>query len=165
MFTFNFSTIENEQYKLLVKNCYHDLYVIAYWFCKDPSVSEELVTMTFIEALELLPYLNGERSTKYYLIKILYQLYVHKPVEPTKYTFGICNSKLSKCCNNNSTQEYRLKEAVWMLDDKYRIPIVMQVIAGLDIAEISQILGANHCLVKQRVAYARLHLIASKQVK
>lgn len=153
----NLAKKKDERYEFLVKTWYRDLYIIAYWLCKERLLSEELVEETFIESLELLPYLDGGRSTKFHLINILHQCHVRKSVNTTKHTSNVCNLEHSEYSVNKNSKESRLQEVMWMLDNKYRAPLVMQVISGFDIEEIAQILGVNSCIVKERIAYARLY--------
>ena len=59
------------KYEALVRAYHRDLYRYAYWLCKDPTISEDLVQETCLRAWKSLDSLQDEKAAKSWLITIL----------------------------------------------------------------------------------------------
>ncbi|KOO11243.1 RNA polymerase subunit sigma, partial [Vibrio xuii] len=62
---------KQRKYEALVRAYHRDLYRYAYWLCKDPTVSEDLVQETCLRAWKSLDSLQDEKAAKSWLITIL----------------------------------------------------------------------------------------------
>lgn len=151
---------KRQRYEALVSAYADDLYRFALWKCRDPERAEDLVQETFLRAWRALHTLRDEKAAKSWLLTILRREHArgferYQPSFVDDYDFdthagepGVSEGVLA------------LRQAMGMLADEYREPLLLQVIGGYSCQEIADQLELSPGAVMTRVFRARKQLLA-----
>ncbi|MGB8338045.1 MAG: sigma-70 family RNA polymerase sigma factor [Burkholderiales bacterium] len=132
-----------------------DIYRFAYWLCRDRSVAEDLVQETFARAWANWETVRDEKAAKGWLLTICHhehvRLYEKKRVE-------IDDQELDEMMHGVESKieaSYEMREALWLLPEQFREPLLLQVLGGFSCAEIGDMVGISENSAMQRVTRAR----------
>lgn len=147
-------------FKELVTSYHKILYQYAFWLTRDSSVAEDLVQETFLRAWRGFDSLQKVESVKPWLITILKRENARRF---QKKTFEFSDFDLENIADTNGQFTYSfemetLRHYIEQLPDKYREPLVMQLVLGSSQEEISSALDMPVNTVGTRLRRARLQL-------
>lgn len=121
------------------------LYRYAWWLCRDRALSEDLVQDTLLRARRNLHALRSQETAKAWLTTILRREHarafsrkrpiVDEAVEPDSFPLGEVGTQ------GNPVERLTLHKALNELPEKYREPLLLQVLGGFPLAEVAQILN------------------------
>lgn len=143
-----------------------DLKRYALWLAKDRHIAEDLVQEALLRAWRSIDRLQDPKAAKGWLLTILRRenarrferkqlTYSEQPVE---------NLRSARADYDTSTEAFVLRQAMATLPEKYRLPLVKQVIGGYSQNEIAEELGITPAGVGSRLFRARNQLKAALAV-
>ncbi|AUW07456.1 hypothetical protein C1N51_27770 (plasmid) [Vibrio campbellii] len=141
--TSNYSNDEYLFHHYVVLKYYKTLYQYAYCLCGSFETAEGLVIRTYAKAVHSI----SEKESSNYKV-LLITILIKENDE-----FLLKNKNTPIRVNNNETYN-----KIMTLDNKYRAPLLLQVIAECNHDEISKILDIEHSEVKELIIYARSKL-------
>ncbi len=148
-------------YERLVREHGADMYRTALWLCRDPALAEDLVQEAFARAWKSLDRLRDPSSARAWLLTIIRReharLYQRKRLELVNMDDVVLESGVDA----DPARQARLsalRQAIANLDDKYRIPLVLQVFGGYSCNEIARELGISPSAVMTQLFRARRKL-------
>lgn len=136
------------------------LYRYAYWLSGEKSAAEDLVQETFLRAWRFLDSLKDEASAKSWLTTILRRENARKyERKQLQYSDVDMDSISSQTTEFDARPEvYALRIALKNLPQKYRDPLVLQVLEGYSLQEIADIFDLPRNTVATRLHRARQKL-------
>lgn len=145
----------------LVTPYWSDLNRYALWLSRNPDLAQEIVQETMLRAWRALESLRDENLVKNWLFTIARReharYYERKRVPLMDIDCLTADEKLqASTCEDEDVLEVR--SAIANLDEKYREPLVLQVLLGFSLKEIAALLGLNVTTVGVRLHRARLIL-------
>ncbi|MGF1703429.1 sigma-70 family RNA polymerase sigma factor [Photobacterium makurazakiensis] len=145
------------RYELLVSDYGNDLYRYAYWLCKNQHDAEDLVQETYLRAWRFIDDLADDKVAKSWLITILRRENARRfRVKPVEYI------DIEECYlfteDSGSDDNEILREKILGLNDKYREPLLLQVLMGFTAEEVAEILSLKLNTVLTRLARAKKQL-------
>jgi RNA polymerase sigma-70 factor (ECF subfamily) len=147
------------KYEALVRAYHRDLYRYAYWLCKDPTISEDLVQETCLRAWKSLDSLQDEKAAKSWLITILRRenarRFERKQFDLVDIDDHGHDAKVS---DDPHHQTEWVQAQIMKLEEDYREPLFLQVVGGFSGEEIGEILDLNKNTVMTRLFRARNQL-------
>ena len=151
---------KEQRYEALVEAYSRDLYRYAYWLCRKQEMAEDLVQETFLRAWKSLHSLRDGKAAKSWLITILrreharhYERYTPDFVDDYDFDTHAGETQMD-------TDLLAMRNAINMLSEEYREPLILQVIGGYSCQEIADQLGLSPAAVMTRVFRARKQLQA-----
>lgn len=142
-------------FEAMVKAHAADLYRFAYWLCRDRSVAEDLVQETYARAWAKWESVRDEKAAKSWLLTICHhehaRLYERKRLDMDERDLD----ELMIAVEPNIHAQLEMREALWMLPQGYREPLLLQVLGGFSGAEIGAMLSITEATVMQRLTRAR----------
>lgn len=155
--------LRQRQFETLVRTLNGDLYRFAYWLCKSPTLSQDLVQESFLRAWRSLAELRDEKAAKAWLMTIVrreyLRLFERKQFDLTQLDDQPIADHTTPPLDEQSDSEV-LRQAIGRLDAKYREPLVLQVLGGFSCAEIAVELGISESAVMTQLFRARQKLKA-----
>ncbi|MCI0668414.1 MAG: sigma-70 family RNA polymerase sigma factor [Methylococcaceae bacterium] len=151
---------KNADYERLVTAYSADLYRYAFWLCKDPVQSEDLVQEVCLRAWKSLDNLKNRGAPKPWLFAILRNEYTRQFARRRP---GISEVDLEQIesrdvANDTSTEAFVLRQALDMLAVEYREPLLLQVLGGFSCEEIAEICGISKGAAMTRLFRAKQRL-------
>ena len=152
-----------KQFETLVGPLAPDLFRYAYWLARDRQLAEDVVQETMIRAWKSLDKLRDAGSVKHWLFTIIRREHA-RTFERKRFdtvdidTPGMMDDNLSSPDWNYNVHDVR--EALVKLDDDYREPLVLQVMLGHSVKEISALMELGEGAVLTRLFRARKKLKA-----
>lgn len=148
------------RFTALVNAYTDDLYRYAVWLCRDPAVAEDLVQETFTRAWKALDSLRDEKAAKGWLITTLRRENARRFERPRfEYSQGDPDDYADSVeFYDTSTEAFVLRRALMQIDETYREPLLLQVLAGYTCKEIASELGVSQSAVLSRIFRARQKL-------
>lgn len=142
-------------YNELVEKHYKDLYRYAYKITNNEAVSEDVVQETLIRVWTSLESLNELSKAKSWMITILRRENLRR-VAKEKVNETDCYDDMEYLISDNNDLERDLdKEIVFKnindLKDCYKEPLILQIVYGYSVEEISEKLGLNENTVSTRL--------------
>ena len=152
---------KQKRFETLVENYSTDLFRYALWLCHDRHVAEDLVQETFTRAWKSLHQLKDNKAEKGWLTTILRNENARRFQRFQPDLVEIENVPLS--ANQDDEPEARmerriLRKAMLALDEKYREPLILQVIHGFSCREISKTMEISENAVMTRIFRAKQQL-------
>jgi RNA polymerase sigma-70 factor (ECF subfamily) len=137
-----------------------DLYRYAFWLCKDPAQSEDLVQETCLRAWKSLDKLNNREAPKPWLFAILRNEYTRQfaRLRPDIKELDLEQIEFRDVANDTSTEAFVLRQALDMLAVEYREPLLLQVLGGFSCEEIGAICGISKGAAMTRLFRAKQRL-------
>ncbi len=146
---------KQNSFEMMVQAYSSDIYRFAYWLCRDRSVAEDLAQETFARAWANWESVRDEKAAKGWLLTICHhehaRLYEKKRVE-------IDEQELDEMMHGVESKieaSYEMREALWLLPEAYREPLLLQVLGGFSCAEIGEMMNISENTAMQRVTRAR----------
>ena len=129
-----------QQFNDLVSVHMDDLYRYGYWLTGNRSVSDDLVQETMVRAWKSLHKLQNPKAVKGWLITILRRENARRFERYQPQESGIPTEDLAakKAEYDTSTDAFVLRKAMEQLPEKYREPLLLQVIYGYSQKEIAE---------------------------
>lgn len=151
------------QFEALTRSLSTDIYRYAVWLCRDPHLAQDLVQETFLRAWRAIDSLRDEKAAKGWLITILRReharLYERKTPQFTDVD-GLDLEDVFEHAPDDRTEVAVLRRAMAQLPDKYREPLILQVIGGYSCEEIAETLEISKSAVMTQLYRARQKLKA-----
>ncbi|CAM3725200.1 sigma-70 family RNA polymerase sigma factor [Rheinheimera salexigens] len=148
-----------QRYELLVKQYHTDLYRYAYWLCKDPDITKDIVQETYLRAWKSLDSLLDPKAAKAWLFTILRRENARRfERKQFDYDYDAEQDNLIDTTQVSAAQTYdneKLRAQIALLPLDYREPLILQVLAGFSSDEIAELLNLNVNTVNTRLFRAR----------
>jgi RNA polymerase sigma-70 factor (ECF subfamily) len=144
-------------YEMMVRAYAADLFRFAYWMCRNRWQAEDLVQETFAAAWRARDALRDESAAKAWLFSILRnehaRIYQRKRVE-------IEDSEIDDlpATSFSGYERVELVDALNMLPEQFREPLLLQILGGFSGREIAGTLGISEQNVMTRLTRARQSL-------
>ncbi len=153
-------SIKRKKYEQLVSLYHGDLFRYAYWLTHDKQVTEDLVQETFLRAWRALDQLVDINAAKSWLITILRRENARRFERKQLSIVDIddCVVADDKANIEVGIENKVLAQALTMLSDEYKEPLMLQVVMGFSGEEIAQQLGLNKNTVMTRLFRAKKQL-------
>lgn len=151
---------KQSRFVALVKAYSDDLYRFAYWLCHDKSQAEDLVQETMARAWRSLDSLNDDRAAKSWLFTILRRENARRFERIQAELVDIEPDSIADTMRDYdvSTEAFVLRQSLADLANKYREPLLLQVLAGFSCDEIAQQLEISTSAVMTRLFRAKQQL-------
>jgi len=149
---------ESHQFEAVVREYVDDLNRYALWLCRDPTLANDLVQETFLRAFRSFGKLRDPGAAKAWLITILRREYARTFERKVPDLTDIDGLELADPVvsePDDSTEVKLLRKAMLELDEKYREPIMLQVLGGFSCDEIAEQLGITRSAVMTQLFRAR----------
>lgn len=149
-----------KRFEVMVNALSADIYRYALWLCRNRTMAEDLVQETFMRAWRSLDSLRDEKKAKSWLMTTLRREHArqferYQPRFEDVELDGITDGTID---GGTSTEIRTLRQAIVSLPDKYREPLVLQVIGGYSGEEIAQMLDLPRATVMTHLFRARQKL-------
>ena len=135
-----------------------DLYRYAMWICGNDALAKDLVQETFLRAWRALDSLKDVGSAKSWLITILRREYARtfeRKVPKFTDVDKVVVPDDDELEPEEQTERELLRRGIMKLEQKYRDPLLLQVVFGHSCAEISERLGTSKSAVMTQLFRAR----------
>ena len=152
---------KDKEFDALVNAYSADIYRFCYWLCKDASLAEDMTQETFARAWKALDSLVDPKAAKAWLITIARREIARHFTKKRIETVDIQDIPLEQLgTDDNLSQQDNLAihEAIASLNNEYREPLLLQVLAGFSCKEIASMLGIKSGAVMTRVFRAKQQL-------
>jgi len=154
-------TARQARFNRLAENYGVDLYRYAMWICGNDALAKDLVQETYLRAWKALDKLQDEQAAKSWLITILRREYARtfeRKVPKFTDVDQVVVPEDSELEPDDQAEVRLLRSSIMQLDDKYREPLLLQVVMGHSCAEISELLGISKSAVMTQLFRAREQL-------
>ena len=153
---FGLGSRKTSLYESLIRAYAADLYRFAYWLCRDRAVAEDLIQETCLRAWKNWASLKDAQAAKYWLFTILRReharLYAcHEPEQ----VWVEDEQALELLAGHCEQPPLEVREALLLLPESYRLPLLLQTLGGFAIGEIAVILEITEDAALARVSRAR----------
>lgn len=138
-----------------------DLYRYAMWICGNDALAKDLVQETFLRAWKALDSLKDPKATKSWLITILRREYARtfeKKVPKFSDVEDVVVPEETELEPEDRTEIKLLRQSILTLADKYREPLMLQVVFGYSCKEIADELDISKSAVMTQLFRAREQL-------
>jgi RNA polymerase sigma-70 factor (ECF subfamily) len=155
------STKRKARFEKLVRQWSTDLYRFALWLCGHEALAHDLVQETFLRAWKALDSLQNDAAAKSWLITILRREHARTferkqlqmaDVEPVEVPDD------TDLDPEQRTERALLRQGIMQLPQRYREPLLLQVVMGLSCTEIAEQLGIGKGAVMTQLFRAREQL-------
>lgn len=136
------------------------LYKYAYWLSKDKASAEDLVQETFLRAWRFFDSLKDENAAKNWLTTILRRANARK-YERKQFQYSdveMDNIATESAGFDTRPEVLALRYALKQLPEKYREPLILQVLEGYTLDHIAKLFGLPRNTVATRLHRARQKL-------
>ena len=151
-------TERNVRFEKLAREYSMDLYRYAMWICGNDALAKDLVQETFLRAWKALDSLKSEKAAKSWLITILRREYARTFERKVPKFTDIENVTVPEDDELEPAERLErqlLRKGMESLPQKYREPLLLQVVMGHSCAEISEQLGVSKSAVMTQLFRAR----------
>jgi RNA polymerase sigma-70 factor (ECF subfamily) len=152
---------KQRQYEAMVRACSGDLYRFGFWLCRNETLAQDLVQETFLRAWKSIDALREADAAKPWLFTILRReharLYERKQFDTVEVDDTLVEEAAWASPERNN-DAVAVREAMMKLPDKYREPLAMQVLGGMNCDEIAAETGQQPGAVMTQLFRARQKL-------
>ena len=133
------------------------LYRYAFWRCQNRNLAEDLVQETYLRAWKRLDQLKDLKAAKSWLTMILRREHARlfERARPEVNSEFPLEDLPSIDVNDTRPEAFALREALAKLPEKYREPLVLQVLGGYSLEEIASMLNISKGAVMTQVFRAK----------
>ena len=152
---------KNARFEALARTWGADLYRYALWLCRHEALARDLVQETFLRAWKALDSLQSEAAAKSWLITILRREYARtfeRKVPPLTDLDSVVVTDNETLRPDEKAERDLLRQGIAALPDRYREPLLLQVVMGYSCAEIAKQLGISKSAVMTQLFRAREQL-------
>ena len=148
----------NSRFEKLARAYSTDLYRYAMWICGNDALAKDLVQETFLRAWRAIDSLQSEKAAKSWLITILRREYARtfeRKVPPLTDIDSVVIADDEALDPEERLERKLLRKGMASLPEKYREPLLLQVVMGYSCKEISKELGVSKSAVMTQLFRAR----------
>lgn len=148
---------KHKRFEAMVHGLSSSLYRYAYWLCRDRATAEDLVQETYMRAWRYLDGLRDEKKAKSWLMTTVRREYARQLGRNQVATTDMEPDLIPgpRDVSEADPERSHLRAALSALPEKYREPLVLQVLGGYSGAEIAGMLGLRPATVMTRLFRAR----------
>ena len=159
-------TARKVRFERLAHDYSTDLFRYGMWICGNEALAKDLVQETFLRAWRALDSLKDEKAAKSWLITILRREYA-RTFERKAPQFTDVESIVvaddEELEPDERTERDLLRRRITRLAQRYREPLLLQVVMGCSCAEIADQLGISKSAVMTQLFRAREQLKSKLQ--
>ncbi len=147
----------------LVRRLNADLYRFAYWLSRDDAIAQDLVQESFLRAWRSLADLRDEKAAKAWLITIVRREHARmfeRKVPPLDDIADLVIEDQDTPSAFEMSEIQEMRDAIARIEDKYREPLLLQLVGGFSCEEIADQLGITASAVMTQLFRARAKLKA-----
>ena len=147
----------------LVRRLNADLYRFAYWLSRDDAIAQDLVQETFLRAWRSLAELRDEKAAKAWLFTIVRREHARmfeRKVPPLDDIADLVIEDQDAPSAFEMSEIQEMRDAIGRIEDKYREPLLLQLVGGFSCEEIAEQLGISASAVMTQLFRARAKLKA-----
>ena len=147
----------------LVRRLNADLYRFAYWLSRDDAIAQDLVQETFLRAWRSLAELRDEKAAKAWLFTIVRREHARmfeRKVPPLDDIADLVIEDQDTPSAFEMSEIQEMRDAIGRIEDKYREPLLLQLVGGFSCDEIAEQLGITASAVMTQLFRARAKLKA-----
>lgn len=151
---------KQSRFEALVKAYSDDLYRFAFWLCHNRDQADDLVQETMARAWRSLDSLHDGKAAKSWLFTILRRENARRfeRIQPKLVEMEPDLIADSMRDYDVSTEAFILRQSLAKLANKYREPLLLQILAGYSCDEIAEQLGISTSAVMTRLFRAKQQL-------
>lgn len=146
-----------QRFEKLVLALSRDLYRYAYFLCRSEDMAEDLVQETFMRAWRFLDSLRDESKAKSWLFTTLRREFARQ-FDRYQPRFDAIEPERLPGQPGAQHEVMLIRRAMLNLPEKYRDPLVLQVVGGYSGEEIAKMLDVPRATVNTRLFRARQRL-------
>lgn len=147
----------------LVRRLSPDLYRFAYWLSRDEALAQDLVQESFLRAWRSLADLRDDKAAKAWLMTIVRREHARlfeRKVPPLDDIADVVVEDQDTPSAFEMSEIQEMRDAIGRIDDKYREPLLLQLVGGFSCDEIADQLGISAAAVMTQLFRARAKLKA-----
>ncbi|MBK9655549.1 MAG: sigma-70 family RNA polymerase sigma factor [Rhodanobacteraceae bacterium] len=147
----------------LVRRLNADLYRFAYWLSRDQALAQDLVQESFLRAWRSLADLRDEKAAKAWLMTIVRREHARmfeRKVPPLDDIADLVIEDQDTPSAFEMSEIQEMRDAIGRIEDKYREPLLLQLVGGFSCEEIAEQLGISASAVMTQLFRARAKLKA-----
>ena len=147
----------------LVRRLNADLYRFAYWLSRDQALAQDLVQESFLRAWRSLADLRDEKAAKAWLMTIVRREHARmfeRKVPPIDDIADLVIEDQDTPSAFEMSEIQEMRDAIGRIVDKYREPLLLQLVGGFSCEEIAEQLGISASAVMTQLFRARAKLKA-----
>ena len=151
-----------QRFELMVKSFSGQLYRYAFWLCRDEQLAQDLVQETFTRAWRSFESLRDPSKAKRWLLTTLRREHARQfeRYQPKFQDIEMDTLPGESLAEASDSRIPVLRRAIAALPEKYREPLVLQVLGGYSCDEIGSMLELPSATVRTRLLRAREQLQA-----
>ncbi|MEA3410428.1 MAG: sigma-70 family RNA polymerase sigma factor [Pseudomonadota bacterium] len=146
-----------ERFNSLVELHSSYLYRYAYWKCQNRALADDLVQETFLRAWRHLDQLKNPETARSWLTTIVRREFA-RLFERTRVEIdpdASPDNVAASIDHDTRPEAFALRQGLRKLPEKYREPLLLQVLGGFSLAEIATIMGVSTSAATTRLFRAR----------
>jgi RNA polymerase sigma-70 factor (ECF subfamily) len=150
-------------FEQLVRAYSTDLYRYALWLSKNPTVAEDLVQESFLRAWRSIDKLKDEKAAKAWLVTIVRRENARRFERYSPVILELEEAMIEESDEKGpleTLEKQQMYQAIKQLDEKYREPLLLQLIWGFTNREIAEQLEEEQATINTRLFRARKQLSA-----
>lgn len=153
-------TCREQQFNEVIAVYLPDLYRYGYWLTGDEGVADDLVQETMVRAWKSFHKIHNPAAIKGWLITILRRENARRfeRFQPQRSGTPVEDLVAKKNECDTSIEAFVLRQALQKLEQKYREPLLLQVIHGYSLNEIAEQLSVSPACAGTRLFRARQKL-------
>lgn len=147
----------------LVRRLSPDLYRFAYWLSRDEALAQDLVQECFLRAWRSLADLRDDKAAKAWLMTIVRREHARlfeRKVPPLDDIADVVIEDDDTPSAFEMSEIQEMRDAIGRIEDKYRQPLLLQLVGGFSCDEIADQLGITSAAVMTQLFRARAKLKA-----
>lgn len=131
------------------------LYKMAFLYMKNEQDALDIYQETALKAYMNISQLRDYRSFKTWITRILINNVYEKSKKSNRFEEQYLDENIADFSYSTIEERIDLYDAIDLLDDKYRTPIILQYFYGLSIQQISEITRTNKNTIKTNIRRAK----------
>lgn len=155
--------VKRAAFDQLVRRLGADLYRFAYWLSRDDAIAQDLVQESFLRAWRSLADLRDDKAAKAWLMTIVRREHARmfeRKVPPLDDIAEVVIEDRDTPSAFEMSEIQEMRDAIARIEDKYREPLLLQLVGGFSCDEIADQLGISAAAVMTQLFRARAKLKA-----
>ena len=157
-------TAKRAEFDQLVRRLSPELYRFAWWLCHNEAQAQDLVQESFLRAWRSLSDLRDEKAAKAWLMTIVRREHARmyeRKVPPLDDIADVVVEDRDNPSAHELSEIQQMREAIAGIDEKYREPLLLQLVGGFSCEEIARELNLSAAAVMTQLFRARQKLKAA----